>query len=123
MVASDSAVAVANTDKVILGVIPEGMLLADALAIVSDAFTALTTADLGFEYVDGVDDAAVPQDADYFSAALATSAVGRTPADNNAVAPVILPKDAYLILTVGGAAHASAGQLDIIIDGVLRGRN
>ncbi len=122
MVDSDAAVAVANADKVVLGVLPAGLLLATALAIISDAFTASTTMDVGFEYVDGEDDADVPQDADYFYDGTSSASQDRIAADNDGVAPVILPKDAFLILTVGGASHASAGQLDIIVDGVLTGR-
>ena len=122
MVDSNQATAVIVSDKVILGVLPAGMKLIDCLAIISDAFTAATLADVGFEYVDGVDDANVPQDADYFLDGAATSAQARKVGDNLTVAPVTLPKDAFLILTVTGAAHASAGVLDLIIDGVLTGR-
>lgn len=121
MTDSDKTTAVANGDKVRLGILPGGLELMDELSIVSDAFTAATTADIGFEYVDGVDDSSVPQDADYFDAALDTAAQGRTRAANLAVAPVVLPKDAYLILTIGGANHASAGRLDVLVEGVWRG--
>jgi hypothetical protein len=88
---------------------------------VSDAFTAATTCKLGFAYVDGVDSTAVPQDDDYFSASVATNAAGRYVANNTAVAPVILPKDAYLIITVAGADHASAGVMDVIVEGIWTG--
>lgn len=119
---SDSAAAVANGDKVILGLLPAGLELHGSLAIVSDEFTALTTAKIGFEYADGVDSAEVPQDDDYFHAALATSAAGRTAANNTAVMPVKLPKDALLTLVVGGADHASAGRLDFIVEGIWTGQ-
>jgi hypothetical protein len=47
---------------------------------------------------------------------------GRTYANNLAVTPVTLPKDAYLILTVNAVAdHAAAGRYDIIVDGVFTG--
>jgi hypothetical protein len=115
------AAAVGNGDKVRLGLLVAGTRLEDALAIVSDAFTASATAKIGFEYVDGVDNAAVPQDDDYFFAALAYNALGRTRAANTAVAPVTLPKDAYLILTNGGAALNAVGILDLIVYGVLTG--
>lgn len=118
---SDKTTAVAQNDVVRIGVLPAGLELHDALEIVSDAFTAATTADIGFAYVDGVDDSTVPQDADYFDAALDTAAQGRTRAANLAVTPVRLPKDAYLILTIGGASHASAGRLDVIVNGVWYG--
>lgn len=113
--------AVAIADKLRIGVLPAGMRLDDALAIVSNAFTALATAKIGFEYVDGVDSAEVPQDDDYFFAALAYNALGRTRANNTAVRPVTLPKDAYLTLVNAGAALAEVGQLDLLVEGVLNG--
>ena len=109
------------TDVVNLGILPAGLELHDALAIVSDAFTALTTADIGFAYVDGVDDTDVPQDADYFGAAVVTNAIGRNRADNLAVKPVILPKNAYLTVTIAGATHAAAGLMNILVEGIWTG--
>lgn len=120
VVNSDSTSAVASGDKVIMGIIPAGTLLDDSMAIVSDLFTASVTANIGFEYVDGVDSTAVPQDNDYFFAALALSATSRT-RQSTVVAPVKLPKDAYLICTTGGAAIAAAGVLDVLIKGELVG--
>jgi hypothetical protein len=122
MVDGDKATALVQADKVRLGLLPAGMRLDDALAVLSDAFTTSVTHKIGFEYVDGVDDSAVPQDDDYFYAALAGT-VGRTRAANTAVKPVVLPKDAYLIATVGGADHASAGRLDLLVYGELLGAN
>jgi len=121
MTDSDTTSAVGAGDKVILGVLNGGMKLEDAQAIVSDAFTAATTMDVGFEYVDGVDDSDVPQDSDYFfdGSSLASAARIRMSTSN---APVVLPKDAYLILTNGGAAQAAAGVLDILIVGAMVGR-
>jgi len=119
---SDTATAVGNGDKVRVGVLSAGMRLHDALAIVSDAFRTSSTAKIGFEYVDGVDSTDVPQDDDYFFAALAAT-VGRTAANNTAVRPLTLPKDAYLILTVNGstADHASAGVYDFVVQGRFMG--
>lgn len=117
---SDSSAAIGATDKVRLGLLPAGTRLDDALAVVSDAFTATITGDLGFEYVDGVDDAAVPQDADYFFADLNAAATGRTRM-TVANKPVTLPKDAFLIWTNQVAAHASVGRADFFIDGEDRG--
>ncbi|PPC98356.1 MAG: hypothetical protein CTY35_05390 [Methylotenera sp.] len=116
----NSTAALAIADKVILGKLPAGFEIHDALAIVSDAFTASVTHAIGFEYVDGADDAEVPQDADYLFAAL-SNAAGRTRASNTAVRPVKLPKDAWLVAVVAGAAHASGGVLDLVIEGELRG--
>jgi len=121
LVESDQATAVVVGDVVNIGVLPAGLDIHDSLAVVSDAFTAATTAKVGFKYVDGVDDADVPQDDDYFNAALATNAQGRTRANNNTVKPVILPKDAYITLTIAGANHASAGHVDVIVNGVWTG--
>lgn len=120
---SSQATAVLINDVVRIGILPAGLELHDALAVVSDAFAATTTADLGFAYVDGVDSTAVPQDADYFFAALSTAAVGRTRANNTAVAPLRLPKDAYLILTRKGAADSAVGIADFIVEGILTGNN
>ena len=120
---SDKATAVAQADKVRIGVIPAGFRIHDGLGIVSDAFTALTTAKVGFEYVDGVDDSDVPQDDDYFAAALTTHTAGRYRAANTGVKPVTLPKDAYLILTLAGADHAAAGRLDYIVEGIDKGNS
>ena len=118
---SDSTAAIAIGDKVRIGVIPAGTSLLDSLAILSVAITASVTGKIGFEYVDGVDSTAVPQDDDYFLAAgqsLATAARLRN-ATTNAV--VTLPKDAWLILTTAGAANAKASKLDFILFGASEG--
>ncbi|MDP1774263.1 MAG: hypothetical protein Q8L15_18500 [Methylobacter sp.] len=117
---SDLATAVQSADVVRLGVLPAGLTLHDALVIRSDAFTASTTASIGFAYVDGVDVTAQAQDAAYFASALATDATGVT-RKTGVKAPLALPKDAYLILTIGGAAHASAGVLDVVVEGIWTG--
>lgn len=117
---TDLATAVQVNDVVRIGLLPAGLELHDALAVVSDAFAASTTADIGFLYADGVDSTAVPQNAAYFHAALATSSTGRTRA--TAVnAPVRLAKDAYLVVTRKGAADSAVGILDVIVDGILQG--
>jgi hypothetical protein len=117
---SDLTTAVQSADVVRLGIIPAGTELLDVTNIISDAFTASTTASIGFAYTDGVDSTDVPQSATFFNSALATdsTSVSRKTA---VTAPVTLPKDAYLILTIGGAAHASAGILDIILHGIWHG--
>jgi hypothetical protein len=117
MADSDLATALQIADVVRLGVIPAGTYLDDCLSIVSDAFTASMTMKLGFAYVDGTDSTDVPQDDDYFHAALALDATGRTRANNAAVAPVKLPKPAYLIATIAGAAAAAAGVVDVLVFG------
>lgn len=117
---SDLATAVQINDVVRIGFLPAGAELQDAQAIVSDAFTAVTTADIGFLYADGVDSTVVPQNHAYFFAALATSATGRT-RSTVANAPVRLPKDAFLVLTRKAAADASVGVIDVLVDAVLQG--
>ena len=115
------ATAGGTPDELIVGVLPAGMKLMDCLAIVSDAFAASQTIKLGFRYVDGVDVAAAPNDADYFFAALTLSAQGRTRANNLVVAPVTLAKDAYLVIDLDGAAMSVAGVLDLLVEGVIGG--
>jgi hypothetical protein len=117
---SDSTVALTTADVLRLGIIPAGTKLLDSIHVVSDAFTAAATCKLGFAYVDGVDVAAVPQDADYFVAALDLNAVAVS-RKTNATPPVTLPKDAYLVLDLDGANLAAAGVLDVTVIGELVG--
>ena len=114
--ADAGSTALVINDIIRLGIIPAGTRLLDVVAVISDAFTASSTFDLGFAYVDGVDETAVPQDADYFvdGVSLASTAVLRKA---TITPPVTLPKDAYLILTNLGANQAAAGVLDITIIG------
>jgi hypothetical protein len=120
LVDSDQSTAIANADVVRIGVIPGGTKLLDALICISDVGQAATTVDVGFLYVDGTDTTPA-QDADYFTAALATDAQSRTAADNLAVVPVTLPKDAYVTLTIGGATHDEACVIDVIVFGSIDG--
>lgn len=117
VVGSDSIAAPLAGDVIRLGILPAGFRLHDSLTIVNDAFTASVTGTLGFAYVDGVDSAVVPQDADYFNAAAAINTAGRYPASNTAVVPVTLPKDAWLTLTTGGATHNTAANAVILVTG------
>ena len=122
LAASDQTTAIVQTNVVRIGLMPAGLEIKDCLSICSDAFSTSVTHKLGFAYVDGEDSTAVPQDDDYFFAALAAT-VGRTAANNTAVRPLTLPKDAYLILTVNGstADHASAGVYDFVVQGRFMG--
>ncbi len=122
VVGSDLSTALQIADKVYIGIIPAGTRIDDALAIISDAFTAAATFKIGFEYVDGTDVTAVPQDDDYFFAALAKD-LGRTPAANTGVRPVVLPKPAYVTLVLAGAALDAVGKLDLIVAGGMVGVN
>lgn len=120
VVDSDVATAVQVNDVVRIGILPAGLVIHDAVAIVSDAFAASTTADVGFEYVDGVDSTVVAQDADYFFAAQATSSTARARMAT-ANAPVRLPKDAYLIVTRKGAVDSAVGIMDVVVTGIQEG--
>ncbi len=118
---SDATAALGSGDTVKLGILPAGFRLMDCLSLVSNTFTAASTIALGFSYTDGVDDSTVPQDADYFHAALALDAASRTRANNTAVRPVTLPKDAYLVATHSAHTQAEAGILDIFVEGIAKG--
>ena len=121
VVDSDSTAAVALGDVVDLGSIPAGMRLDDFIARVSTGMSASVTGKLGFAYSDGVDSTAVPQDDAYFGTGLNlnTAAILR---NASAKIPVVLPKEARLILTTAGAANAKASRIDISIYGELTGR-
>ena len=113
---TNSAVAIGIGDKVYLQTLPAGMLLEDAQVIVSTAMTAAVVGSLGFEYIDGVDDTDVPQDAAYFGTGLVLNATGRLRCAT-AKAPVALAKEAYLVLTTAGEANAKVSRLDFIVHG------
>ena len=112
---------VADAEVIRLGKLPAGLELHSALLTVGDAFTASTSCKIGFAYVDGVDSSSVPQDDDYFILATASLAsVGVIGSNNTAVSRVVLPKDAYLILT-NATLHAAAGRADVTVFGKMRG--
>lgn len=119
-VGANSIAPIAQGDVVDLGPLPEGFVLQDFHLIVSTGLSAGVTGSLGFQYADGKDSAAVPQDAAYFGAGLdlATAARLRT---SSAKAVVALPKPARLILTVAGANNAKAGKVDVVLYGELSG--
>lgn len=81
---------------------------------VDDAMGLWIDSDIGFEYVDGVDSTAVPQDASYFGAAVALDTAG-VYRKTTTTAPVTLPKDAWLIITTAGAANAKAARADVVL--------
>lgn len=114
----DSTSAPTASDELIVGILPAGMLVHDALMIVSDAFTAATTAKVGLRAVDGV---TTQDDADYFTASLVLNAVGRYRADNTSVAPIKLARDMYVVMDWDAATNAVAGVVDILVYGVIGG--
>ena len=113
---SDSTSAAAVNDVIRLQKLPAGYELHDAQTIISDHFGAGVTGSLGFLYVDGVDSADVPQDAAYFGAGLVLSAAARLRTASTKP-PVKLAKEAYLTLTITGAAVAEVGRADFIVSG------
>jgi hypothetical protein len=114
----DTAAAPTAADELLIGILPAGMRLDDALMIVSDAFTATAAAKVGIRAVDGV---TTQDDADYFTASLVLNAVGRYRADNTAVAPITLARDMYLVMDWDTATNAVVGIVDILVYGVLTG--
>ena len=113
---ADIKTAPAVGDVIVLETLPQGYVLEDAQVIVSKALTATVTGSLGFVYVDGVDSTEAPQDPAYFGAGIDLATVARVRA-TGAKAPVKLAKNAYLTLTIAGAANAKDGQVDVIVHG------
>ncbi len=116
---SDLTTAVVSGTVCRIGVLPAGLKITGAIAIISDLFTAAVTCSIGILAVDGV---TTQDDADYlFLNTLALSATSRTLATNTAVAPITLARDHYIIITTGGADIAAAGVMDVIVEGILTG--
>ena len=113
--------ALAANDVVVLGELPEGYRLDDASLIVEKALKTATTGKVGFAYQDGVDHTTIKQDDAYFGSALNLAAVGKLRATNTKL--VRLPKPAYLIVTLSGAAQDAAGKVSVIVTGELMGAN
>lgn len=119
---SDQTTAIADGDIIRLGILPAGLEIVDYMANIYDTFASSTTMAIGFKYVDGVDSAAVPEDADYFCAATTMATAARLRMTNTAITKVKLPKDAYLTLLSAGAAQSSVGKMLINVIGVLHGQ-
>lgn len=115
-----SGAPVAENDVIQLGHLPAGFRFVDSEVIVKVGMTATITGDLGFAYKDGLNDTAVPQDADYFGVALNLAAAARL---RNATtnATLVLPKDAFLTLTVKTANNAKASDIEVVIFGIAEG--
>lgn len=120
VIGGDSISAPAVNDVINLGHLPSGFRFVDSQVNVVTGMTATLTGDLGFAYKDGVDDAAAPQDADYFGAGLNLAAAARL---RNATSNpgVVLPKDAHLTLTVKTVANAKASEIEVVIFGIAEG--
>lgn len=102
-------------DVLVLGVLEQGFRLDDAQIIVKTGMASGVTADVGFVYADGADDANVPQDAAYFASAadFASAACIRC----QSAKLVTLPKQALLTVTLKGADSKAAADIDILIYG------
>lgn len=116
---SDSTEALADGDVVVLGTMPEGWRLEDASVFVTTGMTASVTGKLGFRYADGKDSDEVPQDDAYFTGSANLATAGRVRANGSKL--VVLPKDAELILTIGGADNAQASEIKVLVTGELTG--
>ncbi|HFC8492474.1 TPA: hypothetical protein ACQ65G_001683 [Neisseria meningitidis] len=102
-------------DVLVLGVLEQGFRLDDAQIIVKTGMASGITADVGFVYADGADDANVPQDAAYFASDADFASAARIRCQSAKL--VTLPKQALLTVTLKGAAGAKAADIDILIYG------
>lgn len=102
-------------DVLVLGVLEQGFRLDDAQIIVKTAMSSGITADVGFVYADGADDANVPQDAAYFASAADFASAARIRCQSAKL--VTLPKQALLTVTLKGADSKAATDIDILIYG------
>lgn len=96
--------------------LPAGFLVEDVQVIVSDAFTASATINVGFAYADGQDSTEFPQSPTQWFSTQAISALARARTASSAALKA-LPKDAHLTVTLKGAALADAGALQIVVHG------
>ncbi|HEZ0466426.1 TPA: hypothetical protein WGP28_000197 [Neisseria meningitidis] len=102
-------------DVLVLGVLEQGFRLDDAQIIVKTGMSSGITADVGFVYADGADDANVPQDEAYFASDADFASAARIRCQSAKL--VTLPKQALLTVTLKGAAGAKAADIDILIYG------
>ncbi|HEZ0077942.1 TPA: hypothetical protein WD507_000873 [Neisseria meningitidis] len=102
-------------DVLVLGVLEQGFRLDDAQIIVKTGMASGITADVGFVYADGADDANVPQDAAYFASDADFASAARIRCQSAKL--VTLPKQALLTVTLKEAASAKAADIDILIYG------
>ncbi|HFC8112308.1 TPA: hypothetical protein ACLA8V_000132 [Neisseria meningitidis] len=102
-------------DVLVLGVLEQGFRLDDAQIIVKTGMSSGITADVGFVYADGADDANVPQDAAYFASDADFASAARIRCQSAKL--VTLPKQALLTVTLKGADSEAAADIDILIYG------
>jgi hypothetical protein len=113
---SNATAAVAIADILVLEELPKGFVWHDAIAVVSTAAGQAATVNIGFRYADGVDDASFPQSNTAFFAALALNATSRTSTVTK-LPMKPLPKAAYVVAVVAGAALSSASVTQVAIEG------
>lgn len=106
-------------DVLVLGTLPEGFCLEDAAVVVSVPMSSGVTADLGFVYADGKDDAAVPQDEAFFGSGLALGTAKRLRTESVKLA--VLPKEALLTMKLKGAANAQKCDVTVLVYGEMTG--
>lgn len=102
-------------DVLVLGVLEQGFRLDDAQIIVKTGMSSGITADVGFVYADGADDANVPQDAAYFASDADFASAARIRCQSAKL--VTLPKQALLTVTLKEADSEAAADIDILIYG------
>lgn len=102
-------------DVLVLGVLEQGFRLDDAQIIVKTGMASGVTADVGFVYADGADDANVPQDAAYFASDADFASAARIRCQSAKL--VTLPKQALLTVTLKEADSEAAADIDILIYG------
>lgn len=112
---------IAVNDEISAGLLQAGFVADTVKIVVSTAFGVGVKASVGFAYYDGVDDASLPQAADYFGAGIDLAAVGdiAVPLKKKLQS---LPKDAVLTVTITGAGVAQAAYADVVLKGELLGR-
>ena len=112
----EATVPLAINDELKIGRLQAGMVPDTMKAVVSNHFGAGVTASFGFAYADGVDSAELPQSATYFGTGIVLSAAAEVAIPIKAKLAA-LPKDAWLTMTITGAAVAEAGYMDVVIRG------
>lgn len=120
VIGGDRVAPVDSGDVIRIGPLPAGFRLVDSVVTIKTGMSASVTGNLGFAYADGVDVPAVPQAANFFGAALNLASAARL---RNATSnpSVVLPKDAWLTLTTGGANNVKASEIEVVVLGIAEG--
>lgn len=116
--AGQSAATPAGT-VIVLGYLPSGMRLDDAVMTIEEGMTDDVVGKLGFIYEDGVDVDSTQDDA-YFLSGVAMKTAAKVRATGTKV-PFKLPKPALLVLTTSTEANAKVSKLTVVVSGVVVG--